>query len=365
MSKTFRLGLFIVATLAILAAGIFLIGSKQLLFKSTVRVNAQFQNVAGLTDGAEVRVGGLHQGTVRHVDLPNNPNGKMIVAMDLESPTRGLIKRDSVAAIKSEGLIGDKYVEVSFGSEGADKLKDGDTIGSEAPVDISNLVKKTEQILDSADDAIQNLNATASSMKSISEKVDEGKGTVGALINDKTIYQQAKAGATALNEDMEALKHNFLLRGFFKKRGYEDMDELTKYQISHLPAGTPVKTFDYDGQKIFEKTDTAKLKGQKLLNDAGEYLQTNKFGLAVVVVSIGMKGETDKDRRLTEGRATAIRDYLAQNFRLDDMRIKTIGLGKTDSAGDDGKVEVLVYPVAGAGRVAARQTRPTAPGTKP
>jgi len=115
-------------------------------------------------------------------------------------------------------------------------------------------------------------------------------------VNDKTVYQQAAAGATALNEDAEALKYNFLPRGFFKKRGHEDAEDLTKHQIARLPAGTPQKTFDYDGRAIFDQPDTAKRKDKKALADAGAYLQSNKFGLAVVVASVGMKGETDKDR---------------------------------------------------------------------
>jgi hypothetical protein len=169
---------------------------------------------------------------------------------------------------------------------------------------------------------------------------------VGALINDKTVYQKVNAGATALNEDMEALKHNFLLRGFFKNRGYEDASDLTKNAIAHLPEGAPTKSFEYDGREIFAKPNEAKLKNEKSFKEAGDYLQANKFGLAAVVVSVGMKGETDKGRVLSEGRAAVIRDYLAKNFRLDDTRIKTIGLGKTNGTGDDGKAEILVYSAA-------------------
>ena len=345
MSQAFRLGLFIIAALGVLFVGVFLIGSREALFQRTYRVKAEFQNVAGLADGADVRVGGLHKGTVKQIELPKRPDGKLTVTMELEKSTRDVLKQDSLASIKSEGLIGDKYIEISFGSDNAAGLKDGDTISSEPPVDISNLVKKADQLLDSAKDAVTDLNGTASNLKSISSKVNNGQGTVGALINDKTIYQKATAGATALDEDMEALKHNFLLRGFFKNRGYEDASDLTKHAIANLPQGEPEKVFEYDGQKIFN--EQAKLKEEKALKEAGDYLQTNKFSLAVVAVSTGMKGETGKDRVLSEGRAAVVRDYLAKNYRLDDTRIKTIGLGKTDGAGDDGKLEILVYPKTG------------------
>src|SRR5579862_7129715 len=185
MSQSFRLGLFIVATLALLVVGVFLIGSNESLFKSTYRVKAAFQNVAGLADGADVRVGGLHQGTVKQIQLPDRPDGKVTVSMDLDRATHGVLKKDSVASIKSEGLIGDKYVEISFGSDSAPPLQSGDTIPSAPPVDISNLVNKADQLLDSARSAVTNLDGTASNLQAISAKVNEGQGTVGALINDK------------------------------------------------------------------------------------------------------------------------------------------------------------------------------------
>ena len=353
MSRAFRLGAFIVGTLLIFAIGVFLIGSREFLFKSTYHLKADFDNVKGLNDGAEVRVGGIHKGSVKRIDLPSQPDEKVTVVMDLDSGTRDIVKKDSVASIRSEGLVGDKYVEISFGSKGAERVKDWDSIGSLPPQDVSDLIKKTDALLDSANGAMQNVEGTASNLKSISSKINQGQGTVGALVNDKTIYENAKAGTTAFQEDMEALKHNFLLRGFFKKRGYEDASELTKHEISRLPAGPPMKIFAVDAKELFDKQDTAKLKNQKLLNEAGKFLEDNRFGLAVVIGFTGMKGDTEKDRILSEARAMVVRDYLAQDFRLDDTRLKTIGLGKTKEENDSSKVEILVYP--GSGNVASAQ----------
>jgi outer membrane protein OmpA-like peptidoglycan-associated protein len=225
-----------------------------------------------------------------------------------------------------------------------EKARDGDTINTAPPLDIADLISKTNQILDSAKDTMQNVD-------SISTKVNSGQGTMGSLINDKKVYQQvnaateqAKAGATEFQENMEALKHNFLLRGFFKKRGYEDSDELTKHQISRLPAEQNAKTFEFDAKQIFDKPDTAKLKNEKVLNEAGTFLQGANFSLAVVVASTGMKGDADKDKQFSEARAAVVRGYLAKNFKFDDTRLKTLGLGKSPEAGDNGRVEILIYP---------------------
>src|SRR5260221_8420805 len=128
MSTTFRLGAFIVFGLLILAIGIFLIGDKQSLFASTYLVKAEFQNVSGLIEGADVRVGGIHKGTVRRIDLPHRPGQNVAVLMNLENSTRDVIRKDSVAFIKSEGLLGDKYAEISFGSPDAEKIKNGENL---------------------------------------------------------------------------------------------------------------------------------------------------------------------------------------------------------------------------------------------
>src|SRR5690349_16113530 len=90
----------------------------------------------------------------------------------------------------------------------------------------------------------------------------------------------------------------------------------------------------YDGAKLFSKPESAKLKNQKLLDEAGRYLQDNPFGLAVVAGYMGMKGDTDKDRQVAEGRTMVVRDYLAQHFKFDDTRLKTIGIGKSAEGGD-------------------------------
>jgi hypothetical protein len=100
---------------------------------------------------------------------------------------------------------------------------------------------------------------------------------------------QAQAGVTDFQENMEALKHNFFLRGYFKSRGYEDSAELAKDEIAGLPQGTPIKEFTYPAKQLFDKQDSAKLKNQKSLSAGGEFLANNPFGFAVVVASPAWK----------------------------------------------------------------------------
>ncbi len=158
---------------------------------------------------------------------------------------------------------------------------------------------------------------------------------------------QARAGVTDFQENMEAMKHNFLLRGYFKNRGYEDSDELAKNEIERLPQGAPTKEFTYSTKQLFDKQDSAKLKNQKSLNAGGEFLANNQFGFAVVVASTGMEGDTQKDLVLTQARAMVVREYLVENFGFDDSQLKTLGMGKASDANSDaewGKLQIVIYP---------------------
>jgi hypothetical protein len=158
---------------------------------------------------------------------------------------------------------------------------------------------------------------------------------------------QAQTGVTDFQENMEALKHNFLLSGYFKKRGYEDAADLGANSIDGLPQGTPLKAFTLTAKQLFDARDSAKLKNQKMLNAAGAFLAQNPFGLAVVAVSSGMEGDTQKDLVLTQARAMVVREYLVEHFAFDDSQLKTLGMGKQAGANLDadwGSIQILLYP---------------------
>src|ERR1700685_3272676 len=139
MSRAARLGAFIIATLAILAVGIFIIGDRQYLFSDTYRLKAQFATVVGLDEGAEVSVGGGHRGSVRRVGLPKMSIYKIHGLRVFQPSAHDIIKQDSVAAIQTEGLLGNEYVSISFGSAQALNVRDGDTIASVPPLVLADI----------------------------------------------------------------------------------------------------------------------------------------------------------------------------------------------------------------------------------
>jgi phospholipid/cholesterol/gamma-HCH transport system substrate-binding protein len=376
MSRAARLGAFIVATLAILVVGVFIIGGKQYLFSSTYQLKAQFDNVVGLDAGGDVRVGGVHSGTVRNIVLPHKPGEKVTVIMDLGKSTHEIIKQDSVATIETEGLLGNQFLAISFGSAGSGNVRDGDLIKSQPPLEMADLFQKTSDILDSSQQAIQNATRATANLDSISAKIDRGQGTAGALVNDKALYTnleqtsgamrdtmaQAQSGVTDFQENMEAMKHNFLLRGYFKSRGYEDSAELARNEIDRLPQTAPTKQFVYSAKQLFDKQDSAKLKNQKSLTAGGEFLANNQFGFAVIASSAGMEGDTQKDLVLTQARAMVVREYLVENFGFDDSQLRTLGMGKQADTNSDsgwGSVQIFIYP-AGTEIPPNKQTRSSA-----
>jgi hypothetical protein len=158
---------------------------------------------------------------------------------------------------------------------------------------------------------------------------------------------QAQIGVTDFQENMEALKHNFFLSGYYKRRGYEDSSELAANKISRLPQSSPVKIFTYTAKQLFDGRASAKMTDQKTLKAAGDFLAQTQFGLAVIEVSTGMDGDTQKDLVLTEARAMVIREYLVENFGFDDSQLKTLGMGKQTGANleaDWGSIQILIYP---------------------
>jgi hypothetical protein len=298
---------------------------------------------------------------VRSIVLPHKAGEKVTIVMDLDKSTHEIIKQDSVASIETEGLLGNQYLAISFGSAGMADVHDGSMIASQPPLEMSALLEKTSGILDTSQQAIENATRATEHLSSISAKIDGGQGTVGALVNDKQLYSnlaqttsamhdtvaQAQAGVTDFHENMEALKHNFLLRGYFKSRGYEDSTELAKYAVGRLPEGAPMKEFTYEAKQLFDKQESAKLKDRRSLSAAGEFLANNPFGCAVIVASVGM-GDTQKDLVLTQARAMVVREYLVENFGFDDSQLRTLGMGKqmdTTSEAGWGTVRILIYPV--------------------
>ncbi len=132
------------------------------------------------------------------IPLPHKPGDKVTVVMELDRSTKEIIKSDSVASIETEGMLGNQFVAISFGSAGQAEVKNGETIQSEPPLVMADMLKKTSGILDSSQQAIQNATLATAHLNSVSAKIDSGQGTVGALVNDKQLYNNLEQTTATL-----------------------------------------------------------------------------------------------------------------------------------------------------------------------
>lgn len=211
-----RLGLFVTIGLLLFVAAIFVIGKQQNLFDPVFTLHTRFNNVSGLQVGNSVRFSGINIGTVDRIRIVNDTTVQ--VSMVVKKDVQKFIKADSEAGIGSEGLIGDRLVTISNGSADAKSVRDGQAIGSNEPVE-------TDAILATLEITAGNAAIMSEDLSEIMNKINNGQGTLGRLINDEQIAKNLdatmsnlKTSSRKLDENMEAAKHNFLLRGYFKKK---------------------------------------------------------------------------------------------------------------------------------------------------
>src|SRR5580693_251481 len=215
-----KLGIFIVAGTVILVLGLFFIGKQKNLFVSVFPLKAIFKNVSGLKVGNNVRYGGIAVGTVEGIQLLTDST--VIVNMSIKSEVRKFIKEDASVGIGSEGLIGDRVILISPGTNNPSPVKDNEVLVTHAPLE-------TEQILAGLKTSADNAALITQQLAEIAYKVNHGHGIISRLLGDSSLgnnlnatMANLKKGSAGLNENMEAAKHNFLLKGYFKKKKKEE-----------------------------------------------------------------------------------------------------------------------------------------------
>jgi phospholipid/cholesterol/gamma-HCH transport system substrate-binding protein len=204
-----KLGLFVAGGSILFIIAIFLIGRQKNLFDPVFKLTTAFYNVAGLQVGNNIRFSGINIGTVGTISLINDTTVQ--VDLVIKKSVQQFIKTDCQAAIGSEGIIGDRILIITQGSAGAESVKGGEFILSVEPVEIDGIIKS--------------LNVTALQMAEIMININHGNGTLGRLIRDSTISENInrtiinlRRSSKGLDENMEAAKSNFLLKGYFNKK---------------------------------------------------------------------------------------------------------------------------------------------------
>ncbi|MEM6783754.1 MAG: MlaD family protein [Bacteroidota bacterium] len=329
MSRQARLGLLMIAGIAVFVLGLFIIANRTFLFSDTFRVQAEFGRVAGLISGGQVFYQGVNVGRVERVDLPARPGGPITVMMAIREDAQHLIREDSRALIQTDGLVGGVIVSITAGSELEPPVAEGGSLIGVDPLDLSEV---SDRLFDSVSrfdsvtvtltsimqdiqtgegtlgrfiydpalydglvataqetrvslrgitaqaDTLVTIAATASAnIESIISKVNEGDGTLARFINDPSVYENvedatARLGSIAndltlvlersedaanwgnlamfrLAENMEALKHNFLFKGYYEDRGYL---ELAPFEIRERALSETYESLEERARELYE-----------------------------------------------------------------------------------------------------------------
>jgi phospholipid/cholesterol/gamma-HCH transport system substrate-binding protein len=232
-------GLFVVGGILLFGFALFLIGDRKRLFEESFVVVAEFEKLAGLQDGALVRVAGLGAGEVQSISYPQSPAAKFRVEMRVTEELHPLVRTDSVATIQTEGLVGDQLVDIGEGSESAPRAADGGTIESREPFEIADLLAKANEVsdtlsetvasvrdrlggaiekvesaagradailVDAGDDVTEMTRASREitrDVESLVADVRAGKGTLGKLLNDEELHGEIREVAGNLRDATE------------------------------------------------------------------------------------------------------------------------------------------------------------------
>ena len=199
----FRVGLFVLVALAVFLATIYALGARARLFEARYVVYADFTEVGGLTEGATVRLAGVQIGRVAGVHLPGEPGGKVRVDLDITRRYADRIRKDSVARIETQGLLGDKVVEITVGTAATPALRAGEVLAARDPTDFGRVLNEgagavqdmgalMAELRTSAETLnrsklIESTSATVDRINRVVDQVEHGRGWAHALLYDEPV----------------------------------------------------------------------------------------------------------------------------------------------------------------------------------
>jgi phospholipid/cholesterol/gamma-HCH transport system substrate-binding protein len=205
-----RVGIFVLVGLAVFLGVIYMLGARARLFEARYTLYGEFTEVGGLQEGATIRLAGVQIGRVSKVELPGEPGGKVRVELKIARQFADRIRKDSEARIQTQGLLGDRIVEVTVGSAQTAAVQPGETLKSRDPVDISNVigegagvVRSVAALADSFNKIAQEFEATrvmqdlgdtvktarkaADQVSRIADRVEKGPGLAHTLLYEEPI----------------------------------------------------------------------------------------------------------------------------------------------------------------------------------
>jgi phospholipid/cholesterol/gamma-HCH transport system substrate-binding protein len=227
-----RLGTFMTLGLAVLLAGMALIGRKHNLFNDTFTLNAMFHNVGGLQVGDKVRYAGVDVGTVKGLAFQDARTIRVTLTVDRK--IQKFLSTATVGTVSSDGLIGTKLLVLAEPETPGQPLNDQDSIQAYPPPNL-------DELFDQAKASLDDFHQITGDLKVIAHRIRTGEGTVGQLFTNPKLaanvghtMENLQEGSRQFKEVMEAARHSWVLWGFGKKK-----DEAP--EVAEAPPAAPPK----------------------------------------------------------------------------------------------------------------------------
>ncbi|MDI1354248.1 MAG: MlaD family protein [bacterium] len=186
--RNIRLGVFVVVGTLLLVTAFYLVGNKQNLFGSSFRISARFYNVNGLTQGNNVRFAGIDVGTVETVNIENDST--VIVVMLLEKDVQKFIKGNAIASVGTDGLMGNKLVNINSVKDLGLSIKEGDELRTLRPLEMDEMVRTLNE-------TNINIKVITDNLRSITEKISS-KNSLWNVLLDTIVADNVKSAVVNL-----------------------------------------------------------------------------------------------------------------------------------------------------------------------
>jgi phospholipid/cholesterol/gamma-HCH transport system substrate-binding protein len=195
--REWKVGLLVLIAIALFVFGVFLIGEQSNLFSSKNEYVIYFRTVSGLNEGNPVQLNGVEVGTVSSVVLPTDAESQQIrVEIEVERRYAERVREDSQARIKTLGLLGDKFVELTSGSPDKEPIPPGGVISAAAPTDVDRLIASGEDVMD-------NVVRISADLRDILSRMEQGEGLLGELTTES---ETGRRMTDSVIETMESIQ---------------------------------------------------------------------------------------------------------------------------------------------------------------
>ncbi len=262
-SQNIRLGIFVFAGVFIFVLAVYFLGNRQNLFGDNVKISSVFKNVNGLQMGNNVRFAGVNVGTVREITILNDT--AICVDMFINQSTAQLIRKNALATITSDGLVGSMIVNIIPNHAPiAERIETGDTIAS-----ISKIA--TADMLTTLNTTNENAALLTQDLLSITNAINKGEGLLGSLIKDEAMVADVKKSLSNLQQTTQTAKTTMTrLNRLVNDINFDDnvAGLLLKDSVSARKLATIFDNIETSSKQIEELT--------KNLNAFSETINTNE-----------------------------------------------------------------------------------------